>query len=455
MTADPISCTHHCPDGYLYELNGTLQTSGSVSCNSSTAQWSHMSRGNPLGELPKCAASITPTHYLTFVDMSFLGSESCPDISKTQLALTTYFSGSSSDSYSCIKGENPACSITEVKCSSSSTSLKITYNVKQTGDLKIPVETFSSQITADVKSKNLKLTVNTVKRRKRAIELTGDTSEISGPTARCEAGAGYVGTVCVKCPIGRYEKDGVCTDCPANTFSNTVGSTKCNDCSDDLKTITTGSDSESDCTALCKVPDMVNGYSYPASGYTVSDKTTVYTHCKDYYSVQHNILQSRPCGQLDSTKPDFPNCYRMCKIVHISDSMSVTDKSVEINSLLAYKEPANFTCNDEKDTAICANAGQNVSLYCNKVSIILLLAIIAGGTLLLTVTMVTVYFLCCISGKKKGMARREETAVEPMLKLNVGLGGVFRGLDEQTYNLADQRSDEDDESEDKKKETSF
>ena len=37
------------------------------------------------------------------------------------------------------------------------------------------------------------------------------------------------------------------------------------------------------------------------------------------------------------------------------------------------------------------------------------------------------------------MARREETAVEPMLKLDVGLGGVFRGLDEQTYNLADKR----------------
>ena len=54
----------------------------------------------------------------------------------------------------------------------------------------------------------------------------------------------------VKCPIGRYEKDGVCTDCPANTYSNTVGSTKCTDCSDDLKTITTGSDSESDCTGL-------------------------------------------------------------------------------------------------------------------------------------------------------------------------------------------------------------
>ena len=62
-------------------------------------------------------------------------------------------------------------------------------------------------------------------------------------------------------------------------------------------------------SALCKVPDMVNGYSYPASGYTISDKTTVYTHCKDHYSVQHNILQSRPCGQLDTTKTDFPNCY--------------------------------------------------------------------------------------------------------------------------------------------------
>lgn len=53
----------------------------------------------------------------------------------------------------------------------------------------------------------------------------------------------------VKCPIGRYEKDGICTDCPANTFSNTVGSTKCTDCQSSLKTVTTGSDSESDCTS--------------------------------------------------------------------------------------------------------------------------------------------------------------------------------------------------------------
>ena len=46
--------------------------------------------------------------------MNFLGATSCPDLSKTQLALTNYFSASSSESYSCVKGENPACSITEV-----------------------------------------------------------------------------------------------------------------------------------------------------------------------------------------------------------------------------------------------------------------------------------------------------------------------------------------------------
>ena len=54
----------------------------------------------------------------------------------------------------------------------------------------------------------------------------------------------------VKCPIGRYEKDGVCTDCAANTYSKAIGSTKCTDCPGSLKTITTGSDSESDCTGV-------------------------------------------------------------------------------------------------------------------------------------------------------------------------------------------------------------
>ena len=56
----------------------------------------------------------------------------------------------------------------------------------------------------------------------------------------------------------------------------------------------------------------------------------------------------------------------MCKIVHISDSMVVKDKPVKVDSLLAYKQPANFTCNDKNDTAICANAGENISLYCDK-----------------------------------------------------------------------------------------
>ena len=52
----------------------------------------------------------------------------------------------------------------------------------------------------------------------------------------------------VKCPIGQYEKDGVCTECAVNTYSDAVGSTSCTDCPNSLKTITTGADSESDCT---------------------------------------------------------------------------------------------------------------------------------------------------------------------------------------------------------------
>ena len=56
LTGSSVSCTHRCPSGYYFESNGTLETSGSVFCNSSmSAQWSHMSTLNPLGELPKCA----------------------------------------------------------------------------------------------------------------------------------------------------------------------------------------------------------------------------------------------------------------------------------------------------------------------------------------------------------------------------------------------------------------
>ena len=48
--------------------------------------------------------------------------------------------------------------------------------------------------------------------------------------------------------MGQYEKDGVCTKCAVNTYSDAVGSTKCTECPNSLKTITTGADSESDCT---------------------------------------------------------------------------------------------------------------------------------------------------------------------------------------------------------------
>ena len=56
----------------------------------------------------------------------------------------------------------------------------------------------------------------------------------------------------------------------------------------------------------------------------------------------------------------------MCKVVHISDSMTVTDKSIKVDSLLAYKQPVNFTCDDKKDDATCMVAGQEISLYCDK-----------------------------------------------------------------------------------------
>ncbi|KAL5259640.1 hypothetical protein ACHWQZ_G009927 [Mnemiopsis leidyi] len=445
LTGSSVSCTHSCPSGYYFETNGTLKTSGSVFCNNSmSAQWSHMSADNPLGEFPKCAESITPLFYLTSVTMTFLGSTSCPDLSKTQLALTSYFSSSASDAYSCIKGESPACTINEVKCSSSETSLKITYYINQTGNLGSPVDTFNAQIAADVQSKTFKLSVNTVKRRKRAIDLTADTADVSGPTARCASGAGYVGTICVKCPMGQYEKDGVCTECPVNTYSNAVGSTKCTDCPNSLKTITTGAGSESDCTELCRVPDFANGYSFPAPGYKISNTTVVRTYCNSNYSIQHNVLDTRPCGELDIFKPDFPQCHKMCKVVHISDSMTVTDKSIKVDSLVAYKQSVNFTCDNSTDTETCMMAGQNISLYCDKVSIIILLGIIVGGTILFTISMVLIYFLCCISGERRKQGYKAAVVNPVMSKLDTDLEGIFKGMGEQTYNLpdADDRSDE-------------
>ena len=56
----------------------------------------------------------------------------------------------------------------------------------------------------------------------------------------------------------------------------------------------------------------------------------------------------------------------MCKVVHISDSMTVTDKSIKVDSLVAYKQSVNFTCDNSTDTETCMMAGQNITLYCDK-----------------------------------------------------------------------------------------
>lgn len=64
-SASPVYCTQHCPAGYLFESGGVLKKQDSVTCNTSSAQWSHMSAENPLGVLPKCAG-IQSTYDFVF-----------------------------------------------------------------------------------------------------------------------------------------------------------------------------------------------------------------------------------------------------------------------------------------------------------------------------------------------------------------------------------------------------
>ena len=69
VAAGRLSCTYHCPSGYFYETNGTMKTSAIISCDSSTAQWSHMSASNPMGDLPKCAGACSHDSLLSIINL--------------------------------------------------------------------------------------------------------------------------------------------------------------------------------------------------------------------------------------------------------------------------------------------------------------------------------------------------------------------------------------------------
>ncbi|XP_063680022.1 uncharacterized protein LOC134815418 [Bolinopsis microptera] len=359
----PVACTYSCPSDQFFNSGGALTSTKKVTCNTATAEWSHMSASNPLGVLPSCSDKTDPTSYHLTAKIGLAGSDSCID--GLTAALQTALESSSDEAYNCM--DNNQCAISgSAKCSSDSDGkLSLEFVVKQSGgDLKTSaiIDAFNTQLKTDAAAKTFTLTVGGKRRKTRATTLTADGTVVSTAESGCAAGSGTVGTSCIKCPAGEYEKDGVCTACAVNTYSDTVGSTKCIDCADSLKTITTGSDSVSDCLVTCTVKDVANGFRSPTIGYTVSEGTTLTTFCNSNYSLEYETTNKALC------KTDTqPTCYKKCVIQSVDERATLQTTTLKAGSMLSYKEELKFTCsNKDKDmfNVQCAGAGNLYDISC-------------------------------------------------------------------------------------------
>ena len=54
-SATPVACTYSCPSNQFFDGGDALTSTMKVTCNTSNAEWSHMSATNPLGVLPSCS----------------------------------------------------------------------------------------------------------------------------------------------------------------------------------------------------------------------------------------------------------------------------------------------------------------------------------------------------------------------------------------------------------------
>eukprot|EP00116_Pleurobrachia_bachei_P004558 sb/3464820/ len=256
VTKDPVECTYFCPTDNYFELDDVIVSKQTVTCDSSTAKWSHMSSSNPLGTFPQCSVTDTATYITMTTKLGFSGATTCPSSdANIKSGLQTTFQSSSSSGYACMKS---SCSISEASCSVTGSVVYFTFTVNQTsGDLSSDavIAAFQTQLSSDVQEKKLAVTVATGgTRRKRATSFTSNGEQSSTTySSLCSAGSGSVGSKCLKCPTGTYESDGSCEFCAKGSYSSTAGSTSCTACTGSLTTITTGADSITDCIKMCTV----------------------------------------------------------------------------------------------------------------------------------------------------------------------------------------------------------
>ena len=125
-------------------------------------------------------------------------------------------------------------------------TLKIT--VTQKGSSSDGIYAFESQLTANPTSVTFSYTSSSRKRSTVSLSSTGVSASYD---VTCDDGAGQVGKECLTCPAGSYSSGGVCEKCAVGSYQPSTGSTQCTVCESGLTTVTTGSDSITDCTGKC------------------------------------------------------------------------------------------------------------------------------------------------------------------------------------------------------------
>ena len=141
----------------------------------------------------------------------------------------------------------PNPSLSQITCSVVNSAVSVKITVTQKGSSSHGIYAFESQITSNPTS--ITFSYSTAKKRS---TVTVTSTEVNASyDVECGDGAGLVGKECLTCPAGSYSSGGVCEKCSVGSYQPNSGKTQCTSCDTGLTTVTTGSDSITDCTGLC------------------------------------------------------------------------------------------------------------------------------------------------------------------------------------------------------------
>eukprot|EP00116_Pleurobrachia_bachei_P000532 sb/3460794/ len=320
-------CLYSCPDNQYYQSGSDLRTEMNVTCDNSNSQWSHVTKTNPFGDFPTCSGLAEAKSRKLEAVITMSGATACHN--NMRAALLNFFT--SSGDYTCLTKSTCTLTTSDMMCFVANSAVSIGITVTQNGASSDGIYAFESQLTSNPTSVTFTY-ISTQKRSTVSLTSTGVTASYD---VECSDGAGQVGKECLTCPAGSYSSGGVCEKCSVGSYQPNSGKTQCSSCEAGLTTVTTGSDSITDCTVTCEVASIANGYRSPASGYTVMTGTPVTTFCSSGYSILKTKTNTQTCTSAQ------PACFKSCVIGKKSDKSSVSD-----GTSLIYQSTLDYTCNE-------------------------------------------------------------------------------------------------------------